>query len=84
MCDVLQEAAMAKLAASEAATFCSHQVRKLRRTDDTDKNALFFTDSLLSFTPGDSGPGWDGVRVGHARRKALPRRSHHRDLRGHQ
>ncbi|CAK6440434.1 unnamed protein product, partial [Pipistrellus nathusii] len=34
--------------------------------------------------PGHSDPGRHGLRDGDARRAALPRRPHHRDLRGHQ
>lgn len=38
----------------------------------------------MNLKSGDPGSGGDGLRVGHARRETLPRRSHHRDLRGNQ
>lgn len=34
--------------------------------------------------PGHPDPGGDGLRHRHAGRAPLPRRPHHRDLRGHQ
>lgn len=41
-CDFPQEAAMAKLAASEAATFCSHQVRKRQQKLRRNPRDMFF------------------------------------------
>lgn len=59
---------MAKLAASEAATFCSHQVRQQQqKTEDTEESLQTgFSPTCFYFTSGDTGPGWDGLRVRHA------------------
>lgn len=79
---------MAKLAASEAATYISHQVRgQLEGRRCLRLTVLVVCSVFKMFAPSASvhpGPGRDGLRDGHARREALPRRPHHRNLRRHQ
>ena len=67
---------MAKLSASEAATLCSHQVRKLHHEDcvtilEKASRQLSYI-VYLHFKSGDPGSRWDGLRGGHACREALP------------
>lgn len=58
----LQEAAMAKLAASEAATFCAHQVSNWQPKHQQTRRAF----KAVLFQSGHAGSGRDGVRDGHA------------------
>lgn len=80
---VLQEAAMAKLAASEAATFASHQVIRYTKNfiniSFICQDKLFKSPSMFSIE-GYPGVRWNGLRYRHACGETLSRRSHHRNL----
>jgi hypothetical protein len=89
-----RQAAMAKLAASEAATMISHQVPfplfvrvPLLRIPllriPLPLSCSWSIPLIRILTPGHPGAWGHGLRVGHAGRAPLPRCPHNRDLRGH-
>lgn len=73
---------MAKLAASEAATYISHQVREQWEGQSGFVAVVCSLSKPFALCASvHPGPGRDGLRDRHACREALPRRSHHGNLR---
>ena len=78
-----KEAAMAKLACSETATFVSHQAIQVGTWPWPWPLSLDLWPGFPTH-PDSKGSGWHGLRVGHAGGEELQRRTYHGNLRRHQ